>query len=51
LDAGTVYTVTLETGLTGLQTDNGGISLQRAYTWSFRTGAQMVYLPLVMRNY
>ena len=51
LDAGTVYTVTLETGLTGLQTDNGGISLQREYTWSFRTGAQMIYLPLVMRNY
>ena len=51
LDAGTVYTVTLKTGLTGLQTDNGGISLQREYAWSFHTGAQMVYLPLVMRNY
>jgi uncharacterized repeat protein (TIGR01451 family) len=37
LEWGTIYSVTLGTGLTGLSSDNEGISLQRPYAWSFRT--------------
>ena len=50
LDARAVYTVTLKTGLTGLQVDNGGISLQREYAWSFHTLGKEIYLPLILKK-
>ena len=53
LDPGTLYTVTLKTGLAGLGWDNEGVALQRQYDWSFRTaGAAMryIYLPVVLKQ-
>jgi glycosidase len=50
---GTAYTVTLGTGLTGLNSDNEGISLQRPYDWSFRTVDEelaRIYLPIIAKN-
>jgi hypothetical protein len=54
LDDGTLYTVQLGTGLAGLSWDNEGISLQREYTWTFRTleaDSWQVYLPKVFRGH
>jgi len=48
---GTVYLVTLKTGLQGLAADNGGIALQRDYAWSFRTaGPYWYYLPIIAKG-
>jgi Bacterial Ig-like domain/Starch binding domain len=54
LDWGTVYTVTLKTGLAGMNSDNEGITLQRTYTWSFCTADRelvRIYLPIVLKNF
>jgi hypothetical protein len=55
LEAGTLYTVTLRTGLAGLSGDNEGIRLQIEHSWSFTTAGgaaptYMAYLPLVMKG-
>jgi len=56
LEPGTLYTVTLKTGLAGLPADNEAIPMQQEHTWSFRTAGTVVpptytaYLPLVMKG-
>ncbi len=52
LDTGTFYTVTLQTGLTGLGSDNEGVPLQQPYDWRFHTAGpalRTLYLPLMLR--
>ncbi|MFN2165078.1 MAG: Ig-like domain-containing protein, partial [Anaerolineae bacterium] len=44
LDPGTLYDVTLGTGLAGLNSDNEGIHLQQPYTWSFTTADAPIVL-------
>jgi hypothetical protein len=50
LGTGTVYTVTLGTGIQGMQSDNEGVTLQRPYVWSFQTELVKIYMPLVFKN-
>ena len=53
LDPGSLYTVSLGTGLAGLGWDNEGVALQRPYDWQFQTAGTVlyrIYLPLVWKN-
>ncbi len=51
LDEGTMYMVTLKTGLKGLGADNEGIALQQEYAWRFFTaGGYWYYLPVVTKQ-